>query len=304
MSQFETIMLAVFAIALLILGILLIAHGVWSFGARKKTRRRGKAEPKTTSEIQAERDRLRAEYAVMARKQEIQIKDLKTKLTEHRAEVSRGRNKINELAALLDERAEEVELRSQEVAGFRETVTPLEAELETRTTTLHKLKEELRQKTDELERLTHENAAYKRREAKKDVAISRFEQMVAEGTRSSTVASQILGNNPENDPEEDIAPANDLEPTAKIPAGRKIFARKNAAKKKSSSPARTAKTNKLTAAIKASKNAEQEQRTTPAEVSENAAPSANKKVLAKRAQRRKVLSLAKRIRTLQEEVEN
>ncbi|MGI9372524.1 MAG: hypothetical protein ACR2OJ_08510 [Hyphomicrobiales bacterium] len=302
MSQFEIIMVAVLGLAVVTLAILLVARGVWSFGDRKSRRRKSKYVPETSSEIQAERDRLRAEFAVMSRKQDIQIRNLKNQLTEYRANASRDRNKIDDLSAELEQYAQQAEDHEKAAVGFRETMTPLEAELETRTTSLHRLKEELRVKTEELERLTHENAAYKRREAKKDLAISRFEKMIADGTKNSPVAQRILNEAAQDEALQERSPS-----TPKL-LRRGLFKKNSGTPPhEDAKPLKAQKTNKLTAAIKASRQNDQTQDETAPPVQTEKPPTEgeSKPVDAgvTRAKRRKVLSLAKRIQALQEEAE-
>ncbi|MGI9484107.1 MAG: hypothetical protein ACR2OR_17295 [Hyphomicrobiales bacterium] len=310
MSQIETIMLGVLGVMVFALGFLLIARGVSSFGARKKPKRRGKASPETESEIQAERDRLRAEYAVMSRKQEIQISQLKERLTEHMAEVSRSRNKIDMLTSELEARGVEIEERDREVEGFKETVSPLESELAARTTTIQRLREELREKTEELERLHHENAAFKRREAKKDLAISRFEQIVAESGQPAPRQFEPepimeLAAQPEADEEalHEASPEVEKKPKS-APKRRRVFGKKSTTAKK---PAEKPEVSEQ------SETPEPDDEPAPSEAKGNGAEPEKAKETAvskkagigvKRAKRKKVLSLAKRIRTLQEEAKN
>jgi uncharacterized coiled-coil protein SlyX len=283
MSQIETIMLVVLGVVVLMLGILLLGRSIWSVRSGKKPRRIDKSGPKTVSEIQAERDRLRAEYAVMSRKQEIQISSLKTKLTDHRAEVSRNKNKIDELTNELASQNQVLEARDSELTDFREVLSPIESQLAAQTASVQRLKDELRGKTNELERLTNENAGLRQREAKKDIAISQLEQRMADAghghsrvARNDAALALSSANGGAN------CKAETPEMKSKQKASQPDAAQKTASSRGSLKTKRTTKGRKV--AGKAPQNA-----------SSTASP--------KRSKKRKVLSLAKRIRTLQDEVE-
>ena len=168
---------------------------------------------------------------------------------------------------------------------------------------MQQLKEELRVKTEELERLTHENAGYKRREAKKDLAISRFEQMIAEGTKSSPVAQRILQEAAHDE-------AADAAPAGKPKLLRKgLFKKSASAPPPEAQPVRPKKANKLTQAIQASRQGDQAPAQEPAPASQPQAEPLEENAQsadgsAPRVKRRKVLSLAKRIKALQEEADS
>jgi len=71
--------------------VVLIAPSVWR-RAVVLTRRRIEASiPQTQAEIQADKDRIRAEYAMTTRRLEISVKSLKEKVAEQLVEISRGR---------------------------------------------------------------------------------------------------------------------------------------------------------------------------------------------------------------------
>ncbi|NJM30180.1 MAG: hypothetical protein HC855_08805 [Rhizobiales bacterium] len=67
MSQTETIMLFVLGFAFAGLVALFLGRLAWQIALRLGARRMQRQVPTTVAELQAERDRLRAEYAMMSR---------------------------------------------------------------------------------------------------------------------------------------------------------------------------------------------------------------------------------------------
>ena len=95
MSQIETIMLVTLGFAVAALIALFLGRMIWSYALGLGKRRMQRSAPASMAELQADRDRLRAEYAMLARKLELRLDDLKTRLAEQTAEVSRNRNRID-----------------------------------------------------------------------------------------------------------------------------------------------------------------------------------------------------------------
>jgi DNA repair exonuclease SbcCD ATPase subunit len=114
-----------------------------------------RATPTTIAELQSDRDRLRAEYAMLWRKLELRMSDLKTKLAEQMAEVSRNRNRIDHLISELRNRDRLLNEREAELQSLRIQLAPLESELTARTASVQQLKEQLRGRDEEIHRLSH-----------------------------------------------------------------------------------------------------------------------------------------------------
>ena len=91
------------------------------------------APPPAVAELQAERNRLRAEYAMLARKVEVREDELKLQVAEQMAEVSRSRNRIERLSAEIDRRDAILNARDSEIARLKNTIGGLEAELNSQT---------------------------------------------------------------------------------------------------------------------------------------------------------------------------
>src|SRR5262249_23670962 len=104
MSQIETLMLLGLGFALAALISLFVGRGLWHYALRLGGLRTQRAAPSAMAELQADRDRLRAEYAMLSRKLELRLQDLKTRLAEQMAEVARSRNRIDTLISEVERR--------------------------------------------------------------------------------------------------------------------------------------------------------------------------------------------------------
>jgi chromosome segregation ATPase len=154
MSQIETIMLVALGFAVAALIALFLGRFAWVFALRLGKKRMQRAAPSTIAELQADRDRLRAEYAMLSRKLELRMNDLKIKLAEQMAEVSRNRNRIDHLISEVRSRDAQLAQRDAELQGLRMQLAPLETELSARTATVQNLKEQLRGRDEEIHRLS------------------------------------------------------------------------------------------------------------------------------------------------------
>ncbi|NNF78460.1 MAG: hypothetical protein HKN05_10570, partial [Rhizobiales bacterium] len=144
MSQIETIMLFALGFILAALIAMFLGRGLWNYGVKIGQRRMQKLSPLSITEVQADRDRLRAEYAVMTRKLELRLDDLKDRMAEQMAEVSRNKTRIEDLHAEIDERDQLLAERESESANLKAKFEPLETELAARTASIQQLKEQLR----------------------------------------------------------------------------------------------------------------------------------------------------------------
>ena len=154
MSQVETIMLVALGFAVAALIALFLGRFAWVFALRLGKKRMQRAAPSTIAELQADRDRLRAEYAMLSRKLELRMNDLKIKLAEQMAEVSRNRNRIDHLITEVRSRDTQLTQRDAELQSLRMQLTPLETELSARTATVQNLKEQLRGRDEEIQKLS------------------------------------------------------------------------------------------------------------------------------------------------------
>jgi chromosome segregation ATPase len=129
----------------------LIAPAVWRRAVVLTRRRLEASLPLTPAEIQADKDRVRAEYAMMTRKLEMTIKSLQEKTAEQLVEIGRGREALKGLAvekkdknqALSDLQAKTAELRQREEDQQRlsDRLAQTERALEKRALELQKLEQ-------------------------------------------------------------------------------------------------------------------------------------------------------------------
>ena len=143
MAQIEIIMYVALGFATAALIAVLLGGLVWNvaIGVGRRRAQRTAITP-AVSELQAERNQLRADKAMLARRVELRLDDLKKEVVEHMAEVARSRNRIDWLGSEIARRDAMVAERDREIARLRDQVAGLEAELTTRTTNLHELQEE------------------------------------------------------------------------------------------------------------------------------------------------------------------
>jgi len=129
----------------------LIAPAVWRRAVVLTRRRLEASLPMTPAEMQAEKDRVRAEFAMNTRRLEMNIKSLKERTAEQMVEIGRGREAMKGLAletkdknqALSDLQAknDELQRREEELHGLSEKLTQTERALEKRALELQKLEQ-------------------------------------------------------------------------------------------------------------------------------------------------------------------
>ncbi|TPI64629.1 hypothetical protein FJ417_03080 [Mesorhizobium sp. B3-1-7] len=129
----------------------LVAPAVWRRAVVLTRRRLEASLPLTPAEIQADKDRVRAEYAMTTRRLEITVKNLQEKAAEQLVEIGRGREALKGLTverkdknqALSDLQAKNAELRQREEDLHRlsEKHVQTERALEKRALELQKLEQ-------------------------------------------------------------------------------------------------------------------------------------------------------------------
>jgi chromosome segregation ATPase len=162
---------------------LLVGRGMWAYAVGLGRRRGDRDKPSALARAQSDRDQLRAEYAMLSRKLELRLADLKTRLAEQTAEVSRNRNRIDRLVGEIEARDKSLEARAAELGDLRAQIEPLETELAHRTQALQKLKEQLRERDEAIVRLGEELAAAEADIAERDRQVEVLRAEVAAGSR-------------------------------------------------------------------------------------------------------------------------
>ncbi|RRH92919.1 hypothetical protein EH240_30695 [Mesorhizobium tamadayense] len=139
----------------------LIAPAVWRRAVVLTRRRLEASMPLTPAEILAEKDRVRAEFAMNTRRLEMNIKSLKEKVAEQLVEIGRGREALKELAV--------------ETKDKNQVLSDLQAK-----------NAELRQREDELRKLSEKLAQTERSLEKCALELQKLEQMYDDASFSSS----------------------------------------------------------------------------------------------------------------------
>ncbi|WP_337660093.1 hypothetical protein [Anderseniella sp. Alg231-50] len=148
MSQIETIMLVALGFVGALLVGLLVVRGLWTYAVSLGKRRVERRAPSAIAELRADRDRLKAEYAMQGRRLQLRLDDLKTRMAEQMAEASRNRNRIEHLADEISRRDDELTKRDEDADNLRLQITALERELTDRTELLQQAKDLLQAKEE------------------------------------------------------------------------------------------------------------------------------------------------------------
>lgn len=192
MSQLETILWFGLGFAVASLIALFLGRSAWRSGVRLGARRMQRKVPGTVSELQTERDSMRAENAMMARKLEVRTGEMKAKLAEQAAEVSRHRNRMEMLGADLARRDKlDASLRG-EIARLEEQVATYEGLISQRTDSVSLTLEKMQAQDQEINRQADEIAALKSKIWKLQAKTLPIEERLTEaGEESEKLAAEI-----------------------------------------------------------------------------------------------------------------
>jgi chromosome segregation ATPase len=123
---------------------------------RLTTRRMEAATPLSMAEIQADKDQLRAEFAMSARRLEMSVDQLKAKTTTQLAELGKKSEAINRMKFELGEKNATIfQLEAREKA-VKEQLRATEEEFNVKTQALREAEQRLSDKQNELAKLGHE----------------------------------------------------------------------------------------------------------------------------------------------------
>ncbi|TIN43479.1 MAG: hypothetical protein E5Y32_19675 [Mesorhizobium sp.] len=140
---------------------LMIAPAIWRRAVMLTRKRIEGSMPLTLAEIQAEKDRIRAEFAMATRRLEMSVKALREKSAEQLVEIGRGREALKELA--LERKDKEQALSALEVKG-----------------------EDLRQRKDQLQLLSDRLAQTEDALEKRVLELKKLEHMYDDASFSSS----------------------------------------------------------------------------------------------------------------------
>ena len=132
---------------------LMIVPLVHNRAVRLTTRRLEAATPLSMAEIQADKDQLRAEFAMSARRLEMSVDQLKSKSTSQLAELGKKTDAINRMKLELGEKNATIFSLEAREKAMKEQLRATEEEFAARTEALRDAEQALKDKLNELARL-------------------------------------------------------------------------------------------------------------------------------------------------------
>ncbi|MGD9844499.1 MAG: hypothetical protein AB7O60_16515 [Variibacter sp.] len=139
---------------------LIILPFVHARAVRLTTRRIEDAAPISVAEIQADKDQLRAEFAMSTRRLEMSVEQLKAKTTGQLAELGKKTEVITRLKAELAEKSASVSALEARDKAIRDQLKASEEELNLKTNSLRETDRQLTEKLAELEKTTSDRDAH------------------------------------------------------------------------------------------------------------------------------------------------
>src|SRR5437879_9267429 len=135
---------------------LMIVPLVHNRAVRLTTRRLEAATPLSMAEIQADKDQLRAEFAMSARRLEMSVEQLKNKTTSQLAELGKKSDAINRMKIELDEKNATIFSLEAREKAMKEQLRATEEEFAAKTELLRNAEQALTDKQTDLARINHE----------------------------------------------------------------------------------------------------------------------------------------------------
>src|SRR5207342_3286763 len=132
---------------------LMIVPLVHNRAVRLTTRRLEAATPLSMAEIQADKDQLRAEFAMSARRLEMNVEQLKNKTTSQLAELGKKTDAINRMKVELGEKNATIFSLEAREKAIKEQLRATEEEFAARTEVLRQAEKALHDKQSELAKL-------------------------------------------------------------------------------------------------------------------------------------------------------
>ncbi|MCF6123203.1 hypothetical protein EN904_16230 [Mesorhizobium sp. M7A.F.Ca.CA.001.07.2.1] len=160
---------------------LMVAPAIWRRAVTLTRRRVESSIPLTQTEIQADKDRIRAEYAMTTRRLEISVKALREKTAEQLVEINRGREAMKGLAV---ERTDKNQALT-ELGAKNEALRQREGELQQLSERLKETERKLEKRALELQKLErmYDDASFS--------SSSRQIELVARESEMQKLASDI-----------------------------------------------------------------------------------------------------------------
>ncbi|MDQ6436814.1 hypothetical protein RB623_22410 [Mesorhizobium sp. LHD-90] len=151
----------------------MVAPAVWRRAVRLTRQRIESSVPLSMDEIQADKDRLRAEFAMSTRRLEMSVKEFRDKASAQIVEIGRGREELRQLALERDERNRVLSELEAKGSQLRAELRQREEELRQYSDRLEEADRMLEQRAAELEKL---NSLY---ESASQMSNSRQAELVA-----------------------------------------------------------------------------------------------------------------------------
>src|ERR1700749_237735 len=147
--------LAIGFLLAMLLGLMILPL-VHNRAVRLTTRRMEAATPLSMAEIQADKDQLRAEFAMSARRLEMSVDQLKHKTTSQLAELGKKTDAINRMKLELGEKNATIFSLEAREKAVKEQLRATEEEFATKTESLRQAEQALTDKQGDLSKLTTE----------------------------------------------------------------------------------------------------------------------------------------------------
>jgi chromosome segregation ATPase len=152
----EPIMYLAIGFLVAMLFALMIMPLVHNRAVRLTKRRLEAATPLSMAEIQADKDQLRAEFAMSARRLEISVDQLKNKTTHQLADIGKKTDAVNRMKIELGEKNETIFALEAREAVVKEQLAKTEADFAAKTEALRATEQVLAERQADLAKLTHE----------------------------------------------------------------------------------------------------------------------------------------------------
>src|ERR1043165_4557441 len=152
----EPIMYLAIGFLIAILCALMVVPLVHNRAVRLTTRRLEAATPLSMAEIQADKDQLRAEFAMSARRLEMSVEQLKNKTTSQLAELGKKSDAINRMKIELGEKNATIFSLEAREKAVKEQLRATEEEFAAKTELLRNAEQRLTNKQADLARINHE----------------------------------------------------------------------------------------------------------------------------------------------------
>jgi chromosome segregation ATPase len=138
---------------------LMLAPFLWRRAVRLTTRRIQGTTPLSMSDIQADKDQLRAEFAMSTRKLEMNVEDLKQRTTGQLVDISQQSDRLNQLSAELKEKSDIVVEYEVTLNQNKDKLLRAEDEARGHLQSYKDATVKLRQARDEVEEISHQQTA-------------------------------------------------------------------------------------------------------------------------------------------------